>query len=98
VPADFLHHPDSSANATAEALPHPGRPLNAALMLPWEEDATTIDPSTIVNWNKLTYTVGDRLVPDTGTRSRRRLPRQEGGFPCPHDGCLDVFDRQCDLT
>lgn len=29
---------------------------------------------------------------------KRRLPKDEGGYPCTFTGCDKTFDRQCDLT
>ncbi|KAF1948253.1 hypothetical protein CC80DRAFT_328033 [Byssothecium circinans] len=80
----------------AEADTHPLYNTNVQYL---NENATTVQPSTVQYFVEDTYTPGDRLQAVSRSRrpSHRRQAPRPGGFPCPFEGCGKTFDRACDV-
>ncbi|USP74707.1 uncharacterized protein yc1106_01981 [Curvularia clavata] len=64
-------------------------PLNSKNVHLIDANKTTVQPFAVQAHVDGTYNAGDR---------RRRQARCERGFACDKPGCMEVFDRQCELT
>lgn len=108
---DILDHPewaqlqqDSRVNEShslwvVESNGYNQHPLNTESVQLLDDNATTIQPSTVQEWVDGSYNAGDRRSPPATSHihQRRNAPRQ-GGFPCLISDCGKVYDRHCDLT
>ncbi|OAG01949.1 uncharacterized protein CC84DRAFT_975729 [Paraphaeosphaeria sporulosa] len=74
------------------------QPLVNEIVRRLENDATTVNPNTVLKHVEDTYTPGDRTAETTSRRPghKRQQPRP-CGFPCVYEGCGRTFDRSCDL-
>ncbi|KAF2684451.1 hypothetical protein K458DRAFT_31981 [Lentithecium fluviatile CBS 122367] len=108
TPATLLDHPDWPQDwPFDEPEPTPAvpfftdadrQPLLDANVRRLNDDATTIQPSTVQIHVEGTYNPGDRLrAVSRRSPHKRQAPRPGGGFPCPFDGCGKSYDRSCDL-
>ncbi|KAL5388613.1 hypothetical protein PMIN02_007620 [Paraphaeosphaeria minitans] len=76
----------------------PAQPLVHETVRRLEDNATTVNPNTVLKHIKDTYTPGDRTAEPTSRRpSHKRQPPRPRGFPCVYEGCGRTFDRSCDL-
>ncbi|KAF2180662.1 hypothetical protein K469DRAFT_277114 [Zopfia rhizophila CBS 207.26] len=113
TPETFLEHPEWPGDEFVQLPvlppePEPelqltpdytyGQPLRDDYVRQLNENATTIQPSTIQIHIEGTYTPGDRISPPPSRRAQRREAPRPGGYPCQYNGCRKAFDRRCDLN
>ncbi|KAF1998718.1 hypothetical protein P154DRAFT_243169 [Amniculicola lignicola CBS 123094] len=74
------------------------QPLSMPYLHQFNENATTVQPSTVQEFVEDIYTPGDRLLSgDAGRGPHRRQAPRPGGFPCDAVNCAKKFNRSCDL-
>ncbi|KAF1976142.1 hypothetical protein BU23DRAFT_565845 [Bimuria novae-zelandiae CBS 107.79] len=112
TPDMFYEHPDWPSNDTLAVhdpapepvqIPfypfdeHARRLLLDANVRQLEDNATTVQPSTVQMHVEDTYTPGDRLASTPRRPGHKRQAPRPRGFPCAFEGCGKTFDRSCDL-
>lgn len=97
---DPLDEPELEPEPQLPLFAEPDRqPLVNEIVRQLNDNATTVQPTTVQMHVEDTYTPGDRLQAARARRrpSHRRQPLIEGGFPCTYQGCGKTFNRSCDL-